>query len=258
MALFLDGAVSTTGDLTAQDSQLLGVASTEGIDLGSKLALAQEELGVELRALLNRASPWDPFCWPAPAYIDHMGIRHVVVTPPLKMWHTFRTLEMVYRDAYNNELNDRYAGKRDAFHEMAAWAREKLILLGIGMVWKPVPRAETPGVAPAQGSLAAGTYYVTMAWVNSAGEEGASATPAVETNTGGTLVAQPGAAPEGATGWNVYVGVSADSMTLQNTSLLAPGQSWTQPATLTTAGRKAGSGQAPSYLWPAPRLLQRG
>ena len=35
-------------DLTAQDSQLLDVASTEGIDLGGKLALAQEELGVEL------------------------------------------------------------------------------------------------------------------------------------------------------------------------------------------------------------------
>jgi hypothetical protein len=258
MALFLDGAVSTTEDLTAQDSQLLDVASTEGIDLGSKLALAQEELGVELRALLSRASPWDPFCWPAPAYIEHMGIRHVVVTPPLKMWHTFRTLETVYRDAYNNELNDRYAGKRDAFREMAIWAREKLILLGIGMVWKPVPRAETPAIAPAQGALAAGTYYVTMAWVNSTGEEGASATPAVATTTGGTLAVHPGAAPQGATGWNAYIGVSAESMTLQNTSLLSPGQNWTQPATLTTAGRKAGSGQAPSYLWPAPRVLQRG
>jgi hypothetical protein len=174
------------------------------------------------------------------------------------MWHTFRTLETVYRDAYNNALNDRYAGKRDAFHEMARWAREKLILLGLGMAWNPVPRAATPAVAPAQGSLAAGTYYVTMAWVNSAGEEGASATPAVATTTGGTVAVQPGAAPQGATGWNAYLGVSADSMTLQNTSLLGPAQSWTQPPALTTAGRRAGSGQAPSYLWPAPRILQRG
>lgn len=258
MALFLDGPISTTEDLTAQDSQLLDVASTEGIDLGGKLALAQEELGVELRALLSRASSWDPFSWRALAYIDHAGIRHVVVTPPLKMWHTFRTLETVYRDAYNNALNDRYAGKRDAFHEMAAWAREKLILLGIGMAWNPVPRAETPTVAPAQGSLPAGTYYVTMAWVNGAGEEGASAAPAVVATTGGTVVVQPGAAPQGATGWNVYVGVSADSMTLQNASPLGPGQSWTQPPALTAAGRTAGSGQAPSYLWPAPRILQRG
>ena len=43
--------------------------------------------------------------------------RQVVVTPPLKLWHTFRTLEMVYGDAYNSQLNDRYAGKRDEFHE---------------------------------------------------------------------------------------------------------------------------------------------
>ena len=258
MALFIDGPISATEDLTAQDSQLLTVASTEGIDLGSKLALAQEELSVELLALLSRAGSWDPFRGRAPAYIDHAGLDHVVVTPPLKMWHTFRTLETVYRDAYNNELNDRYAGKRDAFHDMTEWAREKLILLGIGMAWHPVPRAATPAVAPAQGSLAAGTYYVTMAWLNSAGEEGASAIPAVVTTTGGTVAVQPGAAPQGATGWNVYVGVSANSTTLQNTSLLAPGQSWTQPPMLTTAGRKAGSGQAPSYLWPAPRILQRG
>jgi hypothetical protein len=141
---------------------------------------------------------------------------------------------------------------------MAAWAREKLILLGIGMAWNPVPRAATPAVAPAQGSLAAGTYYVTMAWVNGAGEEGASATPAVTTTTGSTLLAHPGAAPQGAAGWNVYIGVSADGMTLQNGSPLAPGQSWTQPPALATAGRTAGSGQAPGYLWPAPRILQRG
>jgi hypothetical protein len=242
----------------AQDSQLLAVASAEGIDLVSKLALAQEELGVELLALLNRAGSWDPFRGRAPAYIDQEGLDHVVVTSPLKMWHTYRTLETVYRDAYTNALSDRYAGRRDAFHELAGWAREKLILLGIGMAWNPVPRAATPAVAPAQGSLPAGTYYVTMAWVNSAGEEGASAIPAVVTTTGGTVAVQPGAAPHGAAGWRAYMGVSADGMTLQNASLLAPGQSWTQPPVLTTAGRKAGSGQAPSYLAPAPRILQRG
>ena len=258
MALFIDGPISATEDLTAQDSQLLTVASTEGIDLGSKLALAQEELGVELRALLNRGGPVGPLGWITRAYIEQAGIGHVVVTPPLKMWHTFRTLETVYRDAYSNALNDRYSRKRDAFHEMAGWAREKLILLGIGMAWNPVPRAATPAVAPAQGSLAAGTYYVTMAWLNNAGEEGASAIPAVVTTTGGTMAVQPGAAPQGAAGWRAYMGVSADGMTLQNTSLLAPGQSWTQPPVLTTVGRTAGSGQAPSYLWPAPRILQRG
>ena len=139
MALFIDGPISTMEDLTAQDSQLLDVASTEGVDLTRKLALAQDELGVELSALLSGAGSGDPLGWRAAADCDR-----VVITAPLKMWHTFRTLEMVYRDAYNNALNDRYAGKRDAFHEMAAWAREKLILLGIGMAWNPVPRAGRP------------------------------------------------------------------------------------------------------------------
>ncbi len=46
----------------------------------------------------------------------------VVVTPPLKLWHMFLSLEMVYRDAYNSQLNDRYAGKRDEFHGMVKWA----------------------------------------------------------------------------------------------------------------------------------------
>ena len=52
-------------------------------------------------------------CWlPPPA-----GCENVVVTPALKLWHTYRALEMVYGDAYNSQLNDRYAGKRDQFHE---------------------------------------------------------------------------------------------------------------------------------------------
>jgi hypothetical protein len=47
-------------------------------------------------------------------------------------------------------------------------------------------------------------------------------------------------------------------MIQQNGSLLGLGQSWTQPPALTTAGRRAGRGQAPNYLWPTPRILQRG
>ena len=258
MALFLDGAVSTTGDLTAQDSQLLDVASTEGIDLGSKLALAQEELGVELRGALERGQPMGPVRLARAGLCRSMGIRHVVVTPPLKMWHTFRTLETVYRERYNNELNDRYAGKRDAFHEMAAWAREKLILLGIGMAWNPVPRAETPAVRAGAGIVGGRNLLCDGGVGEPRGRRRSERDAGGTTTTGGTLAVQPGATPEGATGWNVYMGVSADGMTLQNASLLAPGQSWTQPPRLTTAGRKAGSGQAPSYLWPAPRLLQRG
>ena len=54
MALFTDGPVSSIEDLKGQDTQLLDVASVEGIDVTRKLALAQEEIAVELAALLER------------------------------------------------------------------------------------------------------------------------------------------------------------------------------------------------------------
>jgi hypothetical protein len=259
MALFTDGPASSMEDLTAQDSQLLDVASVEGIDLTQKQALAQEELALELNALLTRLSPADQLFRHAP----DSNLGSVVVTPALKLWHTFRSLEMVYSDAYNSQLNDRYAGKRDQFHTSAKWAYEMLVAAGIGVASVPVPRAAIPTVtaaaAPPPGiPLPDGTYYVTVAWVNAGGEDGASAVPATIATTGSTLLVEPaGAPPKTAAGWNVYVGTGPDSMALQNGSPIAIGQTWLQPAAV-AAGRPPGPGQRPSYLKPVPRAIQRG
>ena len=259
MALFIDGSVSSMEDLTAQDSQLLDVASIEGIDVTQKLALAQDELTLELNALLTRLSYVDQLFWLAP----QPNLGSVVVTPALKLWHTFRSLEMVYSDAYNSQLNDRYAGKRDQFHSSAKWAYEMLIQAGIGVASVPVPRAAIPEVTAAAAAapgtpLPDGTYYVTVAWVNAAGEDGACAVPATMATTGSSLRVQPaGAPPKTAAGWNVYVGIGPDSMALQNGSPVAIGQTWLQPAAL-AAGRPPGPGQRPSYLKPVPRVIQRG
>jgi hypothetical protein len=187
----------------------------------------------------------------------------VVVTPALKLWHTFRSLEMVYSDAYNSQLNDRYAGKRDQFHARAQWAYEMLVAAGIGVASVPVPRAAMPAVraaaAPAPGTpLPNGTYYATMAWVNAGGEDGASAIPATVATTGSSLLVEPaGATPKNAVGWNVYVGAGPDSMAQQNGSPIAIGQTWLQPGVVAT-GRRPGPGQRPSYLKPVPRVIQRG
>ena len=259
MALFIDGPVSSVEDLAAQDSQLLDVASVEGIDVSQKLALAQDELTLEISALLTRLSYVDQLFWLAP----QPNIGSVVVTPALKLWHTFRSLEMVYTDAYNSQLNDRYAGKRDQFHARAQWAYETLVLAGIGVASVPVPQAATPTVtaaaAPAPGTpLPDGTYYATVAWVNAAGEEGACAQPAIVATTGSSLRVQPaGAPPKTAAGWNVYVGAGPDSMALQNGPPIALGQTWLQPAAV-AAGRPPGLGQRPTYLKPVPRVIQRG
>jgi hypothetical protein len=254
MALFTDGPVSCIDDLSAQDSQLLTVASVEGIDVTQKLGLAQEELGMELHGMLTRFGYVDQLFWLAP----QPRLNSVVVTPPLKLWHTARALEMVYSDAYNSQLNDRYAGKRDQFHVLAKWAFEKLIQIGLGITSQPIRRAATPGLTAIAGSIPDNTYYVTMAWLNSAGEEGAAATPTAISTASSAFSVQPDKAPHGVTGWNVYVGVGPDAMFQQNTQTIAAGQDWMQTSAPITAGKAPGTGQEPTYLQPLPRIIQRG
>ena len=41
MALFFDGPISTAADLQQYENAILNVASTENIDLGDKIQLAQ-------------------------------------------------------------------------------------------------------------------------------------------------------------------------------------------------------------------------
>jgi hypothetical protein len=255
MALFTDGPPATIEDLAAQDSQLLNVANGEGIDVTQKLALAQEELELELTAILNRMGTVDQMFWLTAA----PNLKTVAVTPPLKLWHVFRTLEMVYADAYNSQLNDRYAGKREQYHERVRWARDKLVESGLGIVQVPVAKAATPTVTTAPGGIPDGTYYVTMAWTNAAGEEGNSAGPAVASTMSGTLAVQPsGGAPQNAAGWNVYIGTAPDSMVLQNATAIPLGGSWVQPNGIVTAGRNPGCGQKPNYIQPIPRVIGRG
>jgi len=181
-----------------------------------------------------------------------------VVTAPLKMWHTFRALEMVYADAYNSQLNDRYAGKRDQFRWRARWAYEKLVQTGLGIANDPIPQAATPTLTVVNGNLPDGTYYVTMAWMNRAGEEGASAVTAAIATVSSSFLVQPVNMPVNAAGWKVYVGDAPETMVQQNGSPIAAGQVWQQPNALNRAGTQPGSGQAASYMRPVPRLIQRG
>jgi hypothetical protein len=252
MALFTDRAVTGIEDLRGHDSQILNVATVEGIDVTRKLALAHEELGIELAGLLDRQTvgPQDWFRRPP-------AIQQVVMTPPLKLWHVYRTLEMVYQDAYNSQLNDRYAGKRDEYQEMVKWAYDQAIRGGLGMVTDPMEQATTPAVQASAGGLADGTYYIAIAWTNAAGEEGASSAPAMIQVSGSSFAAET-AAPAKARGWNVYAGTSPMTMTIQNPAVLGPGETWVQPDTLSTTGRPAGDGQRPTYRLAVPRTIQRG
>lgn len=257
MALFTDAPPSSIDDLAAQDTQLLNVLRVEEIDVTQKLALAWDELGLELYTMLNQFGTENRLFLQPP----RPNLATVVVTPSLKLWHTYRSLEMVYEDAYNSQLNDRYAGKRDFFHERAEWASRKLAGIGIGIAAMPVAKAAIPFVTavPVAGdSLPDGTYYVTSTWVNQNGEEGAAADAMDVSTAGGTFVVQQGPAPQNATGWNVYAGTDPNGLTLQNAAVLALGQAWVQPVPLAGGGRGPGTGQAPSYLKVVPPVIQRG
>ena len=250
MALFTDGAVASIEDLKGHDTQLLNVATVEDIDLTRKLALAHEGISVELTGLLEQAMQQGQSA--APPSIDQ-----IVVTTPLKLWHVFRTLEMVYRDAFNSQLNDRYAGKRDEYHDMAKWAYDRLLQSGLGMATDPVKQATTPSPSPSAGALADGAYYVAIAWTNAAGDEGAASTPAMIQLAGSSFAVQP-TVPADVAGWNVYCGTGPSTMTIQNGAPLTPGQVWVQSDAVSTTGRLAGSGQTATYQLQVPRMIQRG
>jgi hypothetical protein len=250
MALFTDCAVTSIEELRGHDTQLLNVATVEGIDVTRKLGLAHEELSVEVTGMLGRLGVAGQLSGPP-------AIEQVVMTPPLKLWHVFRTLEMVYGDAYNSQLNDRYRGKRDGYRERVKWAYDQAIRSGLGIAADPVKQAATPTVRASAGGLTDGAYYVAIAWTNAASEEGASSVPAVIQVSGSSFAVETNAPPKVA-GWNVYSGTIQAAMTIQNPRTLAPGQTWVQPDALSTTGRRAGSGQVPSYWLPVPRTIQRG
>jgi hypothetical protein len=243
MALFTDGPIAATDDLVGQDSGLLKVASTEGIDVTRKLSLAMDELALELTNLLPTLE----------------GLNFVAATPAIRMWHTFRTLELVYRDAFQNQLNDRYAGKRDQFAVLGKWAFDKVMEAGLGMINNPVLKAAVADLTYFPGQQSSATYYVCISWTGAQGEEGAAGEwAAITTPDGNVLSVRAVNPPANAAGWNVFVGLSPDSISQQNSSPLAVAQPWLQQGAISTRGRAPGDGQTADYLRIVARILQRG
>lgn len=243
MALFTDGPIATTDDLVGHDSAVLTLASTEGIDLTKKLTLAMEEMALELGNLLPAIE----------------GLNHVAVTPAIRLWHAFRTLELAYRDAYHNQLNDRYAGKRDQFAAMGKWAFEKMMEGGLGIIGNPIPKAPPADLAYLPGQQAGATYYVCTSWTGGQGEEGAVGEwNAISAPDGNVLSVRALNPPSNAAGWNVFVGQSPDAISQQNSSPLPLGQPWLQQSAVSTSGRAPHSGQAADCLRVVARILQRG
>lgn len=255
MALLTDGTISTLDDLRGYEEAILDVAGSERLDLSRKLVLAQQEIEVELTDFLLQQSPeslshgamWRP------------DLTKVVVTPALRQWHTFHTLALTYRDAYNSHLNDRYRGKWKEYERLARWALTKSFDTGIGMVYEPIAKAASPDLSSVTGNLMGATYWVRVAWTNGAGHEGCPSDPAViSVENGSGVLAAVKEPPAAAKGWNVYAGYGPDETTLQNSAPLEHGATWLTPDTGLQSGRKAGSGQDPDYFVRRTGVFQRG
>ena len=256
MALFIDGPPSNIEDLTNQDSGLVDVCRVEQIDASRKLKLAHEELGVELEALFDQQRCLYFYFNDRP----QLDLRHLAVTPLLKMWHTWHTLSLIYRDAYFSQLNDRFQAKWNEFRALGQSAKSWLRDLGVGLVLNPLPRPRGPILTAIPESEANGTFYLAVALVNQAGEESApSPTVSIELSGGNAAGVQLAPEHTNACGWNVYAGATPTTLCLQNSESVAISDSWLfYPSTAVVNGRGPGKGQNPNFVRALPRLLQRG
>ncbi len=212
MALLTDGNPNDTEALRVYEAAILDVAKVETIDLDAKLCLATVEISQDvLDVLLGHTQDAvfaDVSGGRRPA--ARLGVSDVVVSPQMKRWHALHTLAVVYRDAYNNQLNDRYQNKWEEYRELARGAKERTLEFGIGLVAAPVPRAGTPVLGAAAGTLAGTIYYAQVSWVSAAGQEGsASAATTFQTADNSALTVAAVNAPAVAAGWNVYLGLTS-------------------------------------------------
>jgi hypothetical protein len=254
MALFVDGPASTIDDLTAQDSGLLDVAQTCGINTTTKIALAHEELETDLQLWLDRPRPTVEL-----VFGPVLRMEQVVVTRPMKRWETMTALAMFYRDAYFSQLVDRYQARWDEYTKLRRDAYEQFLASGLGMVGTPVRKASMPQLGVIAGPQHGGTFYASVAWVNAGGQEGAPSTAASMAVANNNLMTVTALNPPAhAAGFNVYAGTSVTGLVAQNNVPLPLGSSFTYTPDFATQGRAPGNGQVPDYVRPLARTLLRG
>jgi hypothetical protein len=257
MMLLTDGNPNTDEDLRVYESGILDVSHGEMINLVAKLGLATEEISeIVLNILLDQTTTVSG----GDVTRRLLGVSDVVVTRQLKRWHALYTLAIFYRDAYNDQLNDRYLAKWNEYLLLARGARDITTQYGIGLVTTPVPQASTPVLGSVPGLLPAAVYYVRITWVSAAGAEGnPSCATAFEAPIASLLTVTNGVnVPAVAAGFNVYAGLTDSSTTLQNSTPIAIGQTFTEASTGLVAGVLVGMGQSPDTYIAGGSTLRRG
>lgn len=244
MALLVDGELSTLEHLESQDSGVVQVAHSEGIDLKRKLQLAQREIEIEVEGLLRRA--------------DSGRMEEVVVTGAMSRWHTLLTLAMVYRDAYFSQLNDRFGGRWQAYMKEAQEAGRRVLEGGVGLTPMPLRRPAGVDTALGMGNVGPRVYYLRASWVNALGEESAASPLAmVEAANPHSLTVRPRGPGAGAAGWHVYAGFAPDQVRRQTELPLPVEQEWLAPDGPLAEGPHPSEGQEAQRFVTWRRLLRR-
>lgn len=251
MALFTDRGISTSEDLRAYESSVLDVASTEGIELDAKFTLAAGEIAMELSAYLVRQDT---------ASAGMRDLNNIVVTDALANWHRLLTLALIYRDAYNSQMNDRYLGKWKEYTALALKAGILFFDIGIGVSSDPVPKPADPICTLVNGgALLAANYRVQIAWQNRRGAFGApSNSVSIEMPAGTLLAVTPVDSPPGMAGWAVFLGRLPGEGMRQNATPIAPGATWFMSISGLQNGPALVSNQRPDYYITRDRQLRRG
>ncbi len=259
MALFTDANTVAVDDLLVYESSLDSTASSHGIDINTKIALATSAVGDKLMLWLLNVGASDP------QRLNRrlLGLSTVVVTPTLRRWLCFESLSRFFSEAANIQLNTRFQAKLAEYQGETARAENTYFLSGVGIVYKPLPRPLLPLVSVQNGSSPEEALFIQTSWVDSIGEEGAlSPVNGLILSAGSTAVVGMAEgvlkAPPIATGWNVYAGSAEDNITRQNTSPLPIGATWQLPATGLVDGADPATGQEPNFWIALSRQIRRG
>lgn len=246
MALFIDGTISELSDVAAHDSSVLDIANNESIDLSAKLDIAQMELHTDLILYLDAHAP-------------ACSITGVLIDDRIRRWHQMKTLELVYRDAYFSQLNDRYDKRWQLWKDLSERARCDAFDAGIPFHDSPIPRPALPVLQVNEGACLPSTYSVRTCCVADNGEESApSAAAVLKVDAPHRLTVKLGTPPPRCKTWRIYAGTMSGVEQLQASVPVSLTAEWNVPVDGLTSGPRPGKGQSPTRILRRRRTLPGG